>query len=587
MPILDTDINLMASERMHDEEDGGGRMSGNQIVNGESNNMFPDVSQLDRTYGRLNLRKTYEAVLSDNTETFFGSNIIVSKPPSDSTIHCTLFKTSSDDVAWVDERDAAQDKMERYITRGQLSPMVLLGTHYEGQRALLAYQKPDQSIAAAGEIYTLVDDTNDNEQFVKITAVATVEVTYVDPGLNHENFDAIQVTLTISDPLEYQFEGGVPYISSGYQPETELHKTNAIPAVSYYGIQPLAIAADFDDREVIVESYKGHLLPSTQTEEPLLDVILTNSEDVINTSDDGGREVTIAQVQETTTTYVGVTNRDFNYVKTLFPKPAPGTVHVTYRAKEKWYTLVDTNGDGQLQGDGSGSVNYETGTVLLTVADYPDVDTRIIFGWGSPDSYERNDTIAAPESPTYTVTVNNAPILPTSITITWESGAKSVTDDGAGALTGDGTGTVQYASGVVSFSPTVLPAYDDIPEISYTESVQVHESKIGITPDPVTGLATIALAEVPAANTVSVTYSTSVFKSYIAFSKFAVMDGDNLGTYVRDGLTILNVGAHDKGDGTLQVGSGTIDYSGKSITIDAIIGYRAVQSAYNTIIYTG
>jgi len=585
MPILDTDINLMASERMHDEEDGGGRMSGNQIVNGESNNMFPDVSQLDRTYGRLNLRKTYEAVLSDNTETFFGSNIIVSKPPSDSTIHCTLFKTSSDDVAWVDERDAAQDKMERYITRGQLSPMVLLGTHYEGQRALLTYQKPDQPIAAAGEIYTLVDDTNDNEQFVKITAVATVEVTYVDPGLNHENFDAIQVTLTISDPLEYQFEGGVPYISSGYQPETELHKTNAIPAVSYYGIQPLAIAADFDDREVKVESYKGHLLPSTQTEEPLLDVILTNSAEITDTSEDGGREVVITQVKETTTTYVGITNRDFNYVKVLYPNPAPGTVHVTYRAKEKWYTLVDTNGDGQLQGDGSGSVNYETGTVLLTVADYPDVDTRIIFGWGSSATHQRNDLAPVPVSPLYNMQTNHYPVQASSVTITWSAGTKSVTDDGNGNLSGDGTGSISYYNGNICLHPTIMIAPDDIPEITYThvQVTQKTDTFYGVTPNATTGLATVDLTSVPLADSIKVTYSADLNYQNLSAGKVVWTDGENLGTY-QNTFRAVDFTAHDNGAGGLNIGSGTCDYVAKTVTIDAIITYKTVYSYYNVYI---
>ena len=51
MTILETDIKLMAAERMTDTDDGGGRETANEIVDGVSNNLFPDISRLDRVYG--------------------------------------------------------------------------------------------------------------------------------------------------------------------------------------------------------------------------------------------------------------------------------------------------------------------------------------------------------------------------------------------------------------------------------------------------------------------------------------------------------------------------------------------------------
>ena len=62
MAISETDLKLLKSERMTDFTDGGGKMTGNEVADGIVNNMFNDISQLDRTYGRVSLRKVYMGV---------------------------------------------------------------------------------------------------------------------------------------------------------------------------------------------------------------------------------------------------------------------------------------------------------------------------------------------------------------------------------------------------------------------------------------------------------------------------------------------------------------------------------------------
>ncbi|MBK9442591.1 MAG: hypothetical protein IPN53_15340 [Comamonadaceae bacterium] len=45
-----------------------------------------------------------------------------------------------------------------------------------------------------------------------------------------------------------------------------------------------------------------------------------------------------------------------------------------------------------------------------------------------------------------------------SITVTWNDGsARTATESGLGVLTGDATGTVDYALGIIRISPNVLP----------------------------------------------------------------------------------------------------------------------------------
>ncbi|MGE4417779.1 MAG: hypothetical protein AB7D26_11115, partial [Marinobacterium sp.] len=103
MTILSTDIKLMASERLTDNEDGGGHMSAVEIQDGVVNNLFPDISRLDRTYGRVNLRKLYLAVRTANRDIYYGSHAIITDPPDDPRVSVVMFTTGS----YTDERTNA------------------------------------------------------------------------------------------------------------------------------------------------------------------------------------------------------------------------------------------------------------------------------------------------------------------------------------------------------------------------------------------------------------------------------------------------------------------------------------------------
>jgi len=67
MTIYKDDIKLMASQRMTDTNDGGGRMTGNEIISGEHNTIFPDISDIDRAYGVVNIMSTHLSVQSTDT----------------------------------------------------------------------------------------------------------------------------------------------------------------------------------------------------------------------------------------------------------------------------------------------------------------------------------------------------------------------------------------------------------------------------------------------------------------------------------------------------------------------------------------
>ncbi|RKG36573.1 hypothetical protein D7V31_17420, partial [Acinetobacter sp. WCHAc060007] len=84
--------------------------------------------------------------------------------------------------------------------------------------------------------------------------------------------------------------------------------------------------------------------------------------------------------------YVNQENNGFNWIKNLVPLPSPGSLQFSYLVQNQVYTLRD-NGAGQLRGSdssfGSGSVDYETGTMAVTVGELADVGSAILLTWSN------------------------------------------------------------------------------------------------------------------------------------------------------------------------------------------------------------
>src|SRR5574337_490079 len=114
MPILTGDVKLVASQVMGDVPEGGGAPTSNVIQDATSNAIFPDISELDRAGGRVNLRKVHVSVQTPDTDSYLGSNVIVAEPPSDPNVSVTLFSTKE----VFDRRDAAKKRVEAYLAPG-------------------------------------------------------------------------------------------------------------------------------------------------------------------------------------------------------------------------------------------------------------------------------------------------------------------------------------------------------------------------------------------------------------------------------------------------------------------------------------
>src|SRR6056297_642444 len=92
--IVESDVKLYQSEDQTDTDTGGGRMSPNVIVSGEVNNLFPNISRIDRLNGRIQLKKTYQKIDSVNTAVYSGAHLIVRDKPLDENVSVLMFPTS-------------------------------------------------------------------------------------------------------------------------------------------------------------------------------------------------------------------------------------------------------------------------------------------------------------------------------------------------------------------------------------------------------------------------------------------------------------------------------------------------------------
>ena len=125
--------------------------------------------------------------------------------------------------------------------------------------------------------------------------------------------------------------------------------------------------------------------------------------------------VTYGTPTETGTIPVSDVNRGYVYVFNCMPIPVKGTIRIDFLSSGKWYSLFD-KGTGEIRGlengIGSGNINFDTGSVSVTLGGLPDIGSNIIVYWGTkavlidieqfqPDTIHSEITFALSEDAAY------------------------------------------------------------------------------------------------------------------------------------------------------------------------------------------
>ena len=479
MPIQEQNIVFVESQVMDDVPEGGGAATGRVITDGQMNNVFEDISDLDRAYGRFNLRKIFLAVRTLSTDLYGGAKTVVTALPQDDALGYTLF--SSNDP--FDTRDQAADRVEAYLYKGPIWPGYLYENHIVGMRAINLIQGVGSALPVVGKTLCLVQDegiAGEKEQYVRVTEVSNVAEVTFNQG-SSEEFTRWVVTLALSDALRFDFTGHSPYrmdATINYTGKARIRDTTVADATRYYGAQRLATAASVGALTVQAQSIFTKLVPSAQTETPLVSQPMHPS--LVATLTAGDRTVEVAQQAHTRALQVTAENRRLNWVETLNVIPAPGTLSVSFRAQGNWYELRD-NGSGSLAASdpsiGAGSISYVTGAASISLGALPDVGSQVMFAWASPTHYAQRTGAGADAANTADLryTLQSAPVVPGTVSISYpvSSVIRTVTDPSSnGVLVGTGVaGTINYATGDVVLRFTTPPDVGTSVTNDYTRRV--------------------------------------------------------------------------------------------------------------------
>jgi len=508
MSILQGDVKLVASQVMDDVPEGGGAPTSVVIQDGQSNTVFKDISESDRSAGRINLAKVNVSIQTDDRDTYLGGNVIVAEPPDDPNVSITLFKATTP----FDRRTDAEDQVEAYLVPGPTWGGYLLENHVAGQRAIQLFQRPGSSTPPIGRTLVLTINeglSNQVRQYVRVTKVETETRTFtqiINGALL--DFQGMVVVCDISDRLLYDFAGSPPDRTfASATGKTVTRDTTVADAGQYFGVQPLTAALSIGDTSAQVESVYTQLVPNARTEVVALDQRPSAERQIVLAT--APRAVTIGAAPHSMRVKVTAENRGFSYVQILTPFPAANTVTVSFRALNTWYSITD-DGNGTFTGTGVGTVNYTNGTISVTFPSMPDVGSSVVFTWGEKVGFTDRSSSVDFNPPEVTAQLAHENVVPGTFGASWESAGvtKTATADSAGVISGDATGQINYQSGFVTIRPTAMIDPGGSVLFDYDYKNQQVEWFPGVTVDSL-GFASITLAQQPAVGTITVRWLTA------------------------------------------------------------------------------
>lgn len=440
MPILTNDLVILASELMDDSAYGGGGLVERQIVDGQSNNIFKDISRLARTYGGVNLREVFAAVRTQTNETLLGAFVFLDKIPGDKKLGISLFSTGGS----YDVRDVAAARIENYRAQGGRYQGFLQNTQYNGSQIVTLFQMESAPIPAIGDVLMLKRLAPDHEQFIRVTSVSTSIQNFTD---SNGSFRRKVVLLGIATPLKYDFPGIDITRLDGVPVPTQMFNTAIANAARYYSARPLKNNALLGAYKIYADSIYAQVVPSTQAETPLTDLTAAGS---------------ITPLIASSTNFVGI---NIGYAVAAGVSIYLG--RAVYPNTLTLASVIDKGGELMIGSLSVGSISYQTGTLVFNT-DAPYLGSGINAQFkpaGIPLTVADTDLIPITDASRSTVYVFNInpPPQPGAVSVSYMAMGNwyEFKDNGSGYLVplvdGTGAGTINYVTGSGTLTCASLP----------------------------------------------------------------------------------------------------------------------------------
>ena len=449
MAIETNNLVIYKSERLTDTSDGGGKYSGQVVEDGISNNLFNDVSELDRTMGDVSMRKVFPGVTSADTDALMGATVFISENPVDPNVSALLFSTGSH----TDTRDSAQNRLENYLAKGGVAAGTPLDTHWQGMKLLQVMMFPKETESAVGDTLVLISNEgaeNQIEQYLRITKVDTRIAIMVVDGKEIEYKIA---TYSLNDPLKADFVGltARQWYSGNVTSTSIIRETLVADTGKYYASVGIRNNVAVASTTIQAKSIFTQLVPASQVETPLLDLSITGTATaMIGASGTITRQITTT-VGANNSTYIG---------SSILPSS------VSFALDNNQVT--DNAGELKtVSGNSVGTINYDTGLIRWgTGSGSGTVDIDFNFKpTALRNRVSNSDSVEVTQNSQSLNFVRTILPVPTRgsfvLNFTAQGKTYTVTDNGSGvisgALNGIATGAIDYVTGSVLVTFSALP----------------------------------------------------------------------------------------------------------------------------------
>lgn len=450
MAILTQDIKILKSAVMNDATNGGGRMTGVAVVDGQSNSLFPDTSAMDRAFGRVQMRKVFGVAHTNDTDTLMGAHTIITDTPDDPNVHCTLMKTSN----WGDQRDSAKELIERYLVKGPRMSWRIYDTHYEGSAKLRLYAFTNLQPPASGESLCLINP-NGQELYVRVLRIKEFqEKVYLQEENGVIEATANLLECDLSQTLATDIYGPPVFrVGINEHQYAIMYSTTLANGVKFYGTKALELNAATGDYSVTTDDgIFTPLVPAATIETAVVDQYpLRDRKGVSSTG--------LAAIQ---TEYVQIIPDAITMPTPVMPK----TLQVLNNGNE----LCKDVGGGEIKNSSDtliARIDYTTG--IITFVQKSAVAGYALYFRYTPASQAagttRSDLITIDAINQGLAFTKNLLPLPAPMTLSISYMAQgrwyTLTDNGIGKLSGGdtsyGTASVNYATGSLSLTLGALP----------------------------------------------------------------------------------------------------------------------------------
>ena len=479
MDISQSNIQLLSSQNLDDTTTGGGQCTSIEIPDGEINNLFPDISRLDRVYGNVGLRKAYVAVETADRSTYYGAHAVLTQQVQDPNVSVCFFTTDD----YFDMRPDAVQRVESYLVKGPMLGAALYGNQYLGSMAISIQSPVGWVLPGIGDVIILTQYSglqNQIQQYCRITSISSVTQQFTQiSGNSSSTFSKVISTVGISDPLLYNFTGEEIIQSTNYATvNTPLSTTVAADASVYYGVTNLADAVSAGQLQFTVADIKTSLVPSAQSETAITDAGVSQAAASMTQTNPSTNKITRSlsySISAGGSLYIG---------EGILPGSLSwsGGISLTDDSKGNVYnssTIV-------------GSIDYTTGIITFGIpgGTWNGTGSVSYIPACLPTATSHTGFISVTEATRGYVYVYNCNPLPRqgTIRIDYLSSGQwyTITDQGDGSIAGAvpslGSGNVNFITGSVSMTLGGMPDAGSIIIIYWGDNASFEDLSGGSTP---------------------------------------------------------------------------------------------------------